>query len=70
MYHPRIFPQKTYTIRPVYFTEIVDSVLEEDDLNNDGYLTYTEYLIARHRAEYEQQRQEEDKNVHKVKTET
>ncbi|XP_078000691.1 multiple coagulation factor deficiency protein 2 homolog isoform X2 [Glandiceps talaboti] len=32
-----------------YYTEIIDKVLEEDDFNNDGYLTYLEYVVARRR---------------------
>ena len=35
----------------VYLTDIVDTVLKEDDLNDDGYLTYIEYVLARRRAE-------------------
>ncbi len=31
--------------------EIVDTVLEEDDLDNDGYITYPEYVFARKREE-------------------
>ena len=31
--------------------EIVDTVLEEDDLDDDGYLTYPEYVFARKREE-------------------
>ena len=35
----------------VFFVEIVDTVLEEDDLDDDGYLTYAEYVFARKREE-------------------
>ena len=31
--------------------EIVDNVLEDDDIDDDGYLTYPEYIIARRREE-------------------
>ncbi|XP_070576806.1 multiple coagulation factor deficiency protein 2 homolog [Ptychodera flava] len=34
-----------------YYSEIIDKVLEEDDFNNDGYLTYLEYVVARRRDE-------------------
>lgn len=33
--------------------EIIDSLLDEDDLNQDGYLSYAEYVIARRRQEAE-----------------
>ncbi|XP_002730789.1 multiple coagulation factor deficiency protein 2 homolog [Saccoglossus kowalevskii] len=39
-----------------YYTEIIDKVLEEDDFNNDGYLTYLEYVVARRRDEKSQQK--------------
>ena len=29
----------------------MDSVLDEDDMNQDGYLTYAEYVLARRREE-------------------
>ena len=29
----------------------MDTVLEEDDLDDDGYLTYPEYVFARKREE-------------------
>ena len=32
-------------------SDIVDQVLKEDDINNDGYLTYPEYILARRRQE-------------------
>ena len=34
-----------------YYAEIVDSVLAEDDIDEDGYLTYTEYVLARRRED-------------------
>lgn len=30
-------------------TEVVDKVLETDDVDKDGYLTYPEYIVARRR---------------------
>ena len=33
------------------FTEIVDNVLADDDIDDDGFLTYPEYIIARRREE-------------------
>ncbi|XP_064622910.1 multiple coagulation factor deficiency protein 2 homolog isoform X2 [Lineus longissimus] len=46
-----------------YYTDIVDRVLEEDDLDNDGYLNYLEYRIARKRDEdeYEKEKAAEKK---------
>ena len=38
-------------LRVVCFTDIVDTVMKEDDLDDDGYLTYIEYVLARRRAE-------------------
>ena len=35
----------------VCLTDIVDTVMKEDDLDDDGYLTYIEYVLARRRAE-------------------
>ncbi|KAK2160281.1 hypothetical protein NP493_1658g00002 [Ridgeia piscesae] len=34
-----------------YYADIVDSVMKEDDVDDDGYLTYAEYVLARRRAE-------------------
>jgi len=47
-----------------YYTDFVDNVLQEDDLNDDGYLSYVEYIIARRRgeAQEEKQRRQEDKH--------
>lgn len=33
------------------FTEIVDNVMAEDDIDEDGYLTYPEYIMARRRED-------------------
>ena len=33
------------------FSDIVDNVLKEDDIDDDGYLTYAEYVLARRREE-------------------
>lgn len=30
-----------------YFIELVDKVLEEDDIDNDGFLSYAEYVNAK-----------------------
>ncbi|XP_012525242.1 multiple coagulation factor deficiency protein 2 homolog [Monomorium pharaonis] len=32
-----------------WIIELIDKVLEEDDLNNDGYLEYVEYVLGRQR---------------------
>lgn len=34
----------------IFFKELIDKVLEEDDLDDDGYLGYTEYVLGRQRA--------------------
>jgi len=34
-----------------WISEIVDNVLADDDIDDDGYLTYPEYIIARRREE-------------------
>ena len=35
-------------IEPILlFSEMVDSILKENDLNKDGYLSYGEYVRAR-----------------------
>lgn len=33
------------------FSELIDKVLEEDDLDRDGYLSYIEYVVGRQRDE-------------------
>ncbi|RZF35591.1 hypothetical protein LSTR_LSTR005119 [Laodelphax striatellus] len=45
----RVAPDK-YQSSPddmTYFTELIDQVLAEDDLDNDGYLSYVEYVVGR-----------------------
>ncbi|XP_071962515.1 multiple coagulation factor deficiency protein 2 homolog [Antedon mediterranea] len=34
-----------------YFAEVIEQVLQEDDYNNDGYLTYLEYVLSRRRTD-------------------
>jgi len=34
-----------------YYIELIDKVLEEDDMNKDGYLSYFEYVVGRRREE-------------------
>jgi len=36
-----------------YYIDLIDRVLEEDDLNKDGYLSYPEYVVGRRRDEIE-----------------
>ncbi|KAG8238407.1 hypothetical protein J437_LFUL011596 [Ladona fulva] len=31
----------------IYFVELIDQVLEEDDLDDDGFLSYAEYVQGR-----------------------
>jgi len=38
-----------------YYIELIDRVLEEDDTNRDGYLSYFEYVVGRRREEREQE---------------
>ncbi|KAJ9597666.1 hypothetical protein L9F63_011468 [Diploptera punctata] len=35
-----------------YFVELIDQVLEEDDLDKDGYLSYIEYVVGRQKDEH------------------
>ncbi|XP_074640057.1 multiple coagulation factor deficiency protein 2 homolog [Tubulanus polymorphus] len=44
-----------------YYTDIIDRVLEDDDIDNDGYLTYLEYVLARRRDEAQHQKAEQGK---------
>ncbi|XP_071794871.1 multiple coagulation factor deficiency protein 2 homolog isoform X2 [Asterias amurensis] len=37
--------------RNIYYAAMIDQVLSEDDFNNDGYLTYLEYVLARRREQ-------------------
>ncbi len=33
-----------------YYIELIDEVLREDDTNNDGYLSYPEYVVGRNQS--------------------
>ncbi|KAE8741759.1 hypothetical protein FOCC_FOCC012707 [Frankliniella occidentalis] len=33
-----------------YYIELIDEVLREDDTNNDGYLSYAEYVVGRNQS--------------------
>ncbi|XP_011643434.1 multiple coagulation factor deficiency protein 2 homolog [Pogonomyrmex barbatus] len=44
--------------------ELIDKVLEEDDLNNDGYLEYVEFVLGRQRDHIAQ----EKRNKFKIET--
>ncbi|XP_071483006.1 multiple coagulation factor deficiency protein 2 homolog [Diadema antillarum] len=37
--------------RTSYFAGIIDQVMSDDDYNQDGYLTYLEYVLSRRRHE-------------------
>ncbi|ELU03763.1 hypothetical protein CAPTEDRAFT_101837 [Capitella teleta] len=39
---------------------IVDNVLKEDDIDDDGYLTYAEYVLARRREEMREELRSKD----------
>lgn len=43
-----VFFQKNF-----FHAELIDRVLEEDDLDQDGYLSYIEYVVGRQRDEKE-----------------
>jgi len=46
-----------------YFgADIVDTVLDDDDIDNDGYLTYPEYIIARRRAEAQEEQESDSRS--------
>lgn len=48
-----------YTIKLFNFyfvVGLIDKVLEEDDLNNDGYLEYVEYVLGRQRDHVAQEK--------------
>lgn len=34
----------------LFFLEIIDTALREHDLNNDGYLAYTEFKMSRNQG--------------------
>lgn len=33
----------------IFITELVDQILYDDDTNYDGFLSYTEYVIAKNK---------------------
>ncbi|XP_067011651.2 multiple coagulation factor deficiency protein 2 homolog [Anabrus simplex] len=39
----------------VYYIELIDRVLAEDDLDKDGYLSYIEYVVGRQKDENKRQ---------------
>ncbi|XP_019643850.1 PREDICTED: multiple coagulation factor deficiency protein 2 homolog [Branchiostoma belcheri] len=53
-------PQEMQAEALVYYTELIDQVLQDDDFNNDGYLTYLEYVLARRRDEEKYARQKSE----------
>ena len=40
-------------------SDIVDDVLAQDDIDQDGYVTYLEFVLAKRREEVKQRRQEQ-----------
>ena len=40
--------------------ELVDSVLEEQDLNHDGFLDYYEYIMAKEKSRVEAEKHEKE----------
>ena len=47
------------TLPLFFFPDIIDSVFEEDDLDQDGYLTYVEFVLARQREEARNKKEDE-----------
>ena len=45
----------------IFFKDIIDQILKEDDFNRDGYLSYLEYVFARRRDELEEARDKSKK---------
>ncbi|XP_052273160.1 multiple coagulation factor deficiency protein 2 homolog [Dreissena polymorpha] len=43
-----------------YYEDIIDRVLRDDDIDKDGYLTYSEFARARRREEYHSARMHEE----------
>ncbi|KAL4238387.1 hypothetical protein ACF0H5_003096 [Mactra antiquata] len=43
-----------------YYEDMIDNVMKEDDLNKDGYLTYSEFVRARRREEFHARRMHEE----------
>jgi len=41
-----------------WIVELIDRVLEEDDLDNDGYLGYIEYVLGREKDQDEKSRRD------------
>lgn len=44
----------------IHFSDIIDRVLADDDVDKDGYLTYHEFVRARRREEYHQVRMQQE----------
>ncbi|XP_038076050.1 multiple coagulation factor deficiency protein 2 homolog [Patiria miniata] len=58
---PSMTPQQAKDARLLQHMEMIDQVLAEDDFNNDGYLTYLEFVLARRRAETEAEKYQKKK---------
>ncbi|XP_022096704.1 multiple coagulation factor deficiency protein 2-like [Acanthaster planci] len=54
-------PEQAREIRLLEHMEMIDQVLAEDDFNNDGYLTYLEFVLARRRSEKEAEKYKQTK---------
>ncbi|CAF0898325.1 unnamed protein product [Brachionus calyciflorus] len=55
--------REAFNMEVNYYTDIIDEILKEDDLNNDGYLSYLEYSLARRRDELEEAKQKAKKKA-------
>lgn len=53
---PTYFAINAIRILFLIASELIDRVLEEDDVNNDGYLEYVEYVMGRQRDHIAQEK--------------
>ncbi|XP_063993369.1 multiple coagulation factor deficiency protein 2 homolog [Diachasmimorpha longicaudata] len=47
-----------------FIVESIDRVLEEDDLDRDGYITYIEYVLARQKTGIDPEKPQKDLKLH------
>jgi len=45
---------------PLSSADIIDHVLTDDDVDKDGYLTYSEFIRARRREEFNQVKMQQE----------
>lgn len=56
-----------FEIQTYLYLEIIDGILKDDDLDQDGYLSYLEYVFARRRDEQEEAAEQKRKQTKKSK---